>query len=50
MSDLDLDERYYLIAYHATKRAEAEGYQTGFEGKMKHFEGFESNGKSDEVD
>lgn len=44
MSVLDLDERYYLIAYVATKQAEEYGYQTGFEPKMKHFEqlqGFE---------
>jgi len=50
MSDLDLDERYYLIAYHATKRAEEEGYKTGFELKMKYFEGLESDGKSNEDD
>jgi hypothetical protein len=50
MSDLDLDERYYLIAYHATKLAEEEGYKTGFESKMKYFEGVEENGKSNELD
>ena len=41
MSDIDLDERYFLIAYVATKAAEEHGYQTGFENRMHHFEGVE---------
>tara|TARA_Y100001960_G_C14594481_1_gene787407 strand:+ start:895 stop:1041 length:147 start_codon:yes stop_codon:yes gene_type:complete len=48
MSDLDLDERYYLIAYTATKQAEEYGYQTGFENRMHHFEGAEGM-KGEEV-
>ena len=38
MSDLDLDERYYLIAYHATKQAETYEYKTGFEDRMHYFD------------
>ena len=38
MSDLDLDERYYLIAYIATKQAEEYEYKTGFEDRMHYFE------------
>ena len=50
MSDLDLDERYFLIAYHATKQAEEYGYKTGFEPKMRFFEGLEDNGKTEELE
>lgn len=43
MSDIDLDERYFLIAYIATKLAPSceFPYETGFENRMHHFEGVE---------
>ena len=49
MSDLDLDERYFLIAYIATKLAPTgvhpDGpYETGFENRMHYFEKIEEEG------
>ena len=41
MSDQDLDERYYMIAYIATRQAAERGYETGFEDRIDHFEGLE---------
>lgn len=35
------DERYYMIAYIATKQAAEHGYETGFEDRMGYFEGLE---------
>ena len=35
------DERYYMIAYIATKQAAEHGYETGFEDRMGHFERLE---------
>ena len=44
MSEQDFtqeDERYYMIAYIATRQAAEHGYETGFEDRMGHFEGLE---------
>lgn len=39
MSEHSKELRYYLIAAIATKQAQENGYKTGFENRMKYFEG-----------